>query len=391
MDVMEKSIVQSNPLIEARKEMTLAEMRLFCIGLLDLMPVLRDDIDKGLPDNEEDYPDFPKTLIPPSDLEKLMRNRGSVAHLRRSIKKAFAGSIEIRDGKGSFWLRHIYEEMYYEKEEGLYIQFHRKMRPYLIDLIKGQFTSIKAKEIFSLSSEYAWRLMELLQEKRGFLKDHDKAFIPPMTVEELKFALNVPADAYKGRMNNFRKKVLDEPIKEIVESTPYKVWYEVQKVGRRVSGFQIWIALKTNKEQAAVDEEKQEREIKKALENETIQAMVRVGVLATTAKILYEQYGEERCSVNLNFAKQNKERKDNFPGFVVKAIQDDYAKGYPIAELTEEEKAEKKEKEKQESAERVKRGFEIEYEGYEVTNPIFINKKKEIQNRIEKIADDKKL
>jgi len=389
MDVMEKSIVQSNPLIEARKEMSLAEMRLFCIGLLDLMPELRESMEKGLPADEEDYPDFPKTLIPPSDLEKLMRNRGSVAHLRRSIKKAFAGSIEIRDGKGSFWLRHIYEEMYYQNEEGLYIQFHRKMRPYLIDLVKGQFTSIKAKEIFSLSSEYAWRLMELIQEKRGFLKEKEKAFIPPMSMEELRFALNVPAEAYKGRINNFRAKVLDEPIKEINENTPYKVWYEIQKTGRRVSGFQIWVSLKTNQEKEAVDEEKQERELKEALENETIQAIVKTGVLVTTAKILFEKYGKERCMANLSYVKNSHSRKENLPGLVVSAIQDDYAKGQPLGfGFTAEEKAARKEKEKAESLERVKRDIDLDYE---VTNPIFVEKKKEIENRIKKIAVKKKL
>jgi len=390
MDVMEKSIVQSNPLIEARKEMSLAEMRLFCIGLLDLMPELREDMEKGLPANEEDYPDFPKTLIPPSDLEKLMRNRGSVAHLRRAIKKAFKGCIEIRDGKGSFWLRHIYEEMYYENEEGLYIQFHRKMRPYLIDLVKGQFTSIKAKEIFSLSSEYAWRLMELIQEKRGFLKDKEKAFVPPMTMEELRFALNVPAEAYKGRVDNFRAKVLDEPIKEINENTPYKVWYEIQKTGRRISGFQIWVSLKTTKEQESIDEEKQERELKAALDNETVRNMVKAGVLASTAKVLFEKHGEQRCRLNLAYAKQTKTSSiKNFPGYIVTCIEENYVKGQNLfAEISKEEKEKQKEKEKAESLERVKRDIDLDYE---VTNPIFIEKKKEVEKRIKKIADKKKL
>lgn len=389
MDVLEKSLIQSNPLIEARKEMTLAEMRLFCIGLLDLMPELREDIEKQIVMNEDDYPDFPKTLIPPADLYKLLRNPSSVHSLRRAIKKAFNSCIEIKQSNGSFWLRHIYEEMYYEKEEGLYIQFHRKMRPYLIDLIKGQFTSIKAKEIFSLSSEYAWRLMELIQEKRGFLKEKEKAFIPPMTIEELRFALNVPDDAYKGRIDNLRRKVLDEPIKEINESTPYKVWYEIQKTGRRVSGVQIWVSLKTNQEKEAVDEEKQERELKEALENETIQAIVKTGVLVTTAKILFEKYGKERCMANLSYVKNSHSRKENLPGLVVSAIQDDYAKGQPLGfGFTEEEKAAKKEQEKQESFERVKRDIDLDYE---VTNPIFIEKKKEIEKRIKKIADKKKL
>ena len=383
-DIMEHSIVQSNPLAEARKKMTLTEMRLFCLAAQDIAPHIREDYDH---DKE-----FPLTLIPTSVLTTLFKNNtGSIKHLRRCIEKAFDNHIDIGADNGGFKLRHIYEIMDYESGKGLYVQFNQVMRPYLLDLLGQQFTSIKMKEIWPLQSEYSWRLMEMLMEKRGYLETEGKAFVA-ISIEQFRFRMNVPENAYQGRMDNFKRKIIDAPIAEINKNTPYRVWYETEKQGRRIAGYCFWIKKKTAKEAEKADEERQEKELNNAMQNETVQALISAGIWPATAVVLYKKHGEERCRVNLGFAKQCRtENTRNFAGFVIDFIEQDRAKGEPMTELTEEEKTKKKEKEEQESAERVRRGFEIEYEGYEVTNPILINKKKEIQDRIKKIADDKKI
>lgn len=351
MDVMEKSIVQSNPLIEARKEMTVSEMRLFALGLLDLMPHI-----SATDTNKEE--DFPVTLIPPNDLEKLFRgNTGGVANIRRWIKRAFDSSIEIRKDDGvSFTLRHIYEVMHYAKGEGLYIQFHKKMKEHLLELVGQQFTSIKAKEIFHLSGEYSWRLMELIQKQDGFMRKNKKAYLH-MTVEELRFALNVPENAYTGRMDNFRKKVLNEPIEEINETTPYKVWYDVEKAGRRVAGFKIWVEMKTQEEKEKAAEERTEQDLIKALEeNEYVKRLAELGVNVATAKVYAEKYAKykERISKNIEFALENKAGKRNLAGWVLDCIDHDYARGQGLADdMMEKKQEETAEKEKKESLQRV--------------------------------------
>lgn len=103
------------------------------------------------------------------------------------------------------------------------------------------------------SSVYAWRILESLLEKQGFLKQGHKEIFIVLTMEELRFRLNVPDELYADRINNFRSRVLDEPIREINEKTDYFVWYEVQKTGRRVTGFKIWLKIKPTVDAEALE------------------------------------------------------------------------------------------------------------------------------------------
>lgn len=133
--------------------------------------------------------------------------------------------------------------MVYVPQKGLLIRFHEKLKPYILDLVGKAYTVYKLNLLFLLSSEYSQRLIELLLEKQGYLKKQDKVF-RILTIEEVREKLNVPDGKYKNRIDNFRFRVLDEPIKEINEKTNYFVWYEVKKTGRKVTGFKFWMKFK---------------------------------------------------------------------------------------------------------------------------------------------------
>lgn len=122
------------------------------------------------------------------------------------------------------------------------------MKPYILEIINQSYTRYKVKALFSLSSVYAWRILESLLEKQGYFKQGYKEIFLVLTIEEVRFRLNVEQGKYEGRMNNFRKYILDNPIKEINEKTDYFVWYEVQKTGRKVTGFKFWLKLKKTAE-----------------------------------------------------------------------------------------------------------------------------------------------
>ena len=82
--ILEKVVIQVNPLIESRKKMNLSELRLFALGLQDVKPHITEN-------NTYDV-DFPETLIPPKELAELFGgNTGGIANLRRHIGKAFQG------------------------------------------------------------------------------------------------------------------------------------------------------------------------------------------------------------------------------------------------------------------------------------------------------------
>lgn len=242
LSILEKDVIQANPLIRARKEMNLTEMRLFVLGLQDIKPHITDDVIHDV--------EFHETIISHNELTELFGtdNNGNIANLKKQAEKAYDNKIILSYKDGGFGFRHIYQKMDYIPNKGLLIKFDDEIKPYILEIINQAYTKYKVKAFFSLSSVYAWRLLESLLEKQGYLKQGHKEIFLILTIEEVRFRLSVPDGKYEGRINNFRKYVLDEPIKEINDKTDYFVCYEVQKTGRKVTGFKFWLKLKKTAE-----------------------------------------------------------------------------------------------------------------------------------------------
>lgn len=243
MGLLDRQVCQANPLIEARKHMNTSEMRLFVLGLQDVKPHIKDG---SLYDVE-----FRETRISSSELRELFSNNaadrgsfGSITNLKRHIKKAFDCIIEIQIGKRGFALYHIYQKMLYTDDGELIIQFDNCMKPYILDLLGKGYTRYSVRTVFSLTSSYGWRIMELLLEKQGYFQRGENKVYRKLTISELRQKLNVPDDKYVGRIDNLKSRVLEIPIKEINEKTIYHVWYEPYKDSGKTAGFTIWMEYK---------------------------------------------------------------------------------------------------------------------------------------------------
>ena len=237
--ILRTEVCQGNPLIQARKEFDTLGMRLFMLGLRGLNPHF------SLNDKTYDK-EFPKLFIPTSQVVELFGGNTKYLHdLKPACEKLFDAIIELNYENGGFTLLHLFNELHYEPEEGLYLQFDNKMRPYLLDLFESKgYTQISVEQIFYLTSPYAVRLIELMLQYQNIPEFKIRLEIKrEMTIDELKFALNVPKDAYDGRINNFRKFVLDDPIAEINEKTIYQMSYKVVKQGRNVTGFEFCLNM----------------------------------------------------------------------------------------------------------------------------------------------------
>ena len=209
-------------------------MKIFLLGLRGLNPHFSEQ-DKFY-DKE-----FPDMFIPTSKLTEIFGNTKYLAELKPACKKLFDTIIELNRADGGFTLYHLFDKLDYKPNEGLYLQFSRYMRPYILDLFQTKgYTRINVEYLFKLSSPYAVRLLELLLQHQNIKQFKELMEIKrTLTIEELRFALNVPEGAYSDRINNFRKYVLDDPIKEINERTPYIVHYETIKEGRNVVAFEF--------------------------------------------------------------------------------------------------------------------------------------------------------
>ena len=232
--VLRGDVYQANPMIQARKDFGLMGMRIFFLGLQGINPHLSDK-DRYY---DEDFKDM---FIPTNKLTKLFGNTNYLFKLREACIKLFDATVELNYADGGFKLMHMFEELEYRPRDGLYLQFSRKMRPYILDLFESRgYTRINISYLFGLSSTYAVRLFELLLQYQNIETFKQTQEIRrKFTIEELRFVLNVPNGAYADRVNNFRSRVLDVAVKEINANTPYIVRYVTVKEGRKVIAFEF--------------------------------------------------------------------------------------------------------------------------------------------------------
>ena len=228
-----KPTYQLNPLIEAQKGFDVMETRIFYLGLQDINPHITEH-DKYFDEN------FPDTHISPSELKKIFGHGQYIKELDKATDRLIGRYISIRYADG-FDKYTIFQHVRYKEGKGLFIKFNEDMRPFILDIYQGYkkygFTKIEMQQIFILGSAYAMRLLELLLQYRG--KAKGGIIEREISVEDLRYKLNVPEKAYKGNMSNFRQRVLDLPIRDINKNTQYYITYKTVKNGRCVNGFII--------------------------------------------------------------------------------------------------------------------------------------------------------
>lgn len=232
-EINNKPTYQLNPLIEAQKGFDVMETRLFYLGLQDINPHLTE--------NDKFYDEqFPDTVITPSELIKIFGHGQYIKEVDKAANRLIGRYVHIRFEDG-FDYYTIFQHIRYRENKGLFIKFSEDMRPFILDIYKTYkkygFTKTEMKQIFILGSSYAMRLLELLLQYRG--KAQNGIIEREISVDDLRYKLNVPDNAYKGRIGNFKSKVLDLPINDINNNTQYYVSYETVKKGRSVSGFKF--------------------------------------------------------------------------------------------------------------------------------------------------------
>ena len=319
--VLRKDICQSNPMIQARKDFDVIGMRVFFLGLQGLNPHFS---------NNDRYFDkeFNRLFIPTSRLVELFGgNTKYLSELKKACNKLFDAIVELNYDDGGFKLMHMFDELEYKPKEGLYLQFSRKMRPYILDLFQSRgYTRINVEYLFKLSSPYAVRILELLLQYQNIKLFKELMEIKrTLTIEELRFALNVPENAYSDRMNNFRRYVLDDPIKEINTRTPYIVRYEPIKEGRKVVAFEFTMDTYKVPIEAL-------NGYKPDFTNDAIKLLCSLGFNERTAQAIFKKCADvQDCFARVNRAlsllKRQKKPVENKPGFLRKAIEEDWQIG----------------------------------------------------------------
>ena len=319
---LRKEIYQTNPLINARKGMNIIELRIFALGLSGINPHISEK-DKYY--DEE----FEVIYIKPKKLIETFGNPKYLNELEKTCEKLFNVTIKLNDEDDGWELYHVFRMMKYKKKEGLYLQFDDKMKPFILNLFQsGGYTKIALSQLFPLSSAYAWRLVELMLQFKGTKK---KLITRTISIENLKFLLDVPDNAYKSQMGNFKKNVLEKPINEINSKTNYHISYETIKEKNRVSAFKILMDI--SKAEKLEQDENFELNLISEAEPKSIKKLNDIGYNKNAAKKIYEYCdGDDDCLKRISYALElvkKYERKGktiNKLALIRKAIQENWLK-----------------------------------------------------------------
>lgn len=120
-----------------------------------------------------------------------------------------------------------------------------------IDGIERYFTQYLLQQTSQLKSAYSVRLYELLVQWK------EAKNTPVFEINTFREQLGLGVNEYQI-MGNFKLRVLDMAVNEINEKTDLKVSYEQEKQGRKISGFQFKVLVKTKpiKDKGSIAESK---------------------------------------------------------------------------------------------------------------------------------------
>ncbi|MCI6607406.1 MAG: replication initiation protein, partial [Mitsuokella jalaludinii] len=145
-------------------------------------------------------------------------------------------SIDWQDEDEDDVIYKVFRTIGYQPKDGLTIKFNPSMQPFLLDLYyeRPGFEKCSLAQLFQLSSAHAVHLLAwLLQYRRTRRRETLTRYID---VNDLRCLLYIEASQYP-LMAEFKRRVLDAPIREINKRTQYRLSYEATKVGRKITGF----------------------------------------------------------------------------------------------------------------------------------------------------------
>ena len=220
---MSDLIVKDNALMNASYNLDLVEQRLILLVILEAR-----ESGKGINAND------PLTVHAESYINQFgVARQTAYQALKDACKDLFARQFSYQEkrerGRANITSRWVSQIAYIDETATVEVIFAPAVVP-LITRLEEQFTQYDIEQISGLSSAYAVRLYELLICWRSTGKT------PVIELAEFRKRLGVLNDEYT-RSDNFKKWIIENPIKQINEHTDITASYEQHKKGRTITGF----------------------------------------------------------------------------------------------------------------------------------------------------------
>lgn len=217
-NLVEKSNTLNSLMCNASKNMSLNELRFFCIYLSKL---------------NARSPDRRSAEIEISEFEKLFDIKLNTTEFTEKIQHIAGRTVKIVEN-GKIRVLTLYSEFDWsmDKPRTIAIVCNDKILPYIFEL-KKNYTSYRLENIAKLNSVAKIRLYELM-------KQYEKIKEIKFEVDELKKMLM----STETRFNDFRLRVIEPAIKSINENTDITVRYEKVLRCRKCTALRFFISGK---------------------------------------------------------------------------------------------------------------------------------------------------
>ena len=330
-------VVKSNELINARYQLTLAEMRLI---LKMITMITKDDEDfKEYDINIRDFVD---------EIETKAKNEYERA--RHITKELLKKVLEIPTETGYIQTAWIAGSRYQKRKGHVYVSFHPYLKPYLLKL-KEKFTQYNLRHVLSLKSIYSIRIYELL-------KQYEKIGERTLELSHLKELLKVE-DKY-NLYADFKKRILNRAQSELKEYTDIRFKIEEIKKARKVDKIRF-VITKNEKERCSQDTPQKTLPLKDDYLTDLINLLSPEHqdkkTIHTALDKAYQKHGFDYVARNIAYTNRN--YKDNYRAYLNKALKEDWGLAMEEDEKREEKYREKQERQRQKEQEAFKHQEEL--------------------------------
>lgn len=328
-----------NPLSTKYREMTINEQRLFMLTLLKMTPNLVSDSNNNKP--------FEINIIPTSTMLQIFKgNKKYYETLREAASALYNLSVDLSEempgiksktaGVKNFHKKRIFDEMKFGPDYGgLYFRFAEAVRPYLYDLYGKQYTKIAGRLVFSLSSTYGIRLLELLLQYQNIKEFQQAGEIRRVfELDEFKRIFGLDKNKSYKQIGNIKNRVINYAMKDINNNTKYRIEYEDIKEGRSIKKFAFKMKLPAHDSKIMDEPPTVELVLKESVEKEHInihdegsslvEKLMSYGIGPRVSRKLVSEYKADTIKANVEYSFKQPKIK-NLAGYIRKAIENDYA------------------------------------------------------------------
>lgn len=330
-------VVKGNDFINARHQLTVAEMR---IVLTMITQIGRDDEDFKL------YRIYIKDFVEAIGTS----HKGEYERAREITLNLMKRVMEIPRQKGYLQISFLSSAEYIAGTGYVELSFDPKLKPYLLQL-KERFTQYDIRNVLALQSFYSIRIYELLKQ---YVRLGERV----MDVDELRQLLKLP-DSYK-HYASFKRRIILQAQKDLSRHTDLSFDFEEIKIGRKIARIRFVIrsnrmATGTSPLEGASLEEDEFSLSATPLFQRLVQEFGFKKKQAVEALAKYpEAYIEENLTVVVKRLKAGKVKE--VTPYTLKALEEDFRKKETPAERARREKREatyhKRQQEKEAEAER---------------------------------------